>query len=186
MLYSIGMGGLNDITEGNAPGCGTQGFSVRFPSRFFSFYVFDMCAHSYFIFGWRLGGEGLGPRNGSWDPRFRLLECYFDPLHTASADVAEHYSWGPGHSDQSLGERRAQTFATVETEEIKWPVPTITITLNLVPLPLRADAYYWTFFLVSFLGLNGLSRTVWTRAIIAKNSNPHFVLSCGTVFLLSF
>jgi hypothetical protein len=29
MLYSIGAGGLNDITQGNAPGCGTPGFSVR-------------------------------------------------------------------------------------------------------------------------------------------------------------
>lgn len=29
MLYSIGIAGLNDITQGNAPGCGTQGFSVR-------------------------------------------------------------------------------------------------------------------------------------------------------------
>jgi hypothetical protein len=29
MLYSIGVGGLNDITQGNAPGCGTQGFNVR-------------------------------------------------------------------------------------------------------------------------------------------------------------
>jgi tripeptidyl-peptidase-1 len=29
MLYSIGVGGLNDITQGNAPGCGTPGFSVR-------------------------------------------------------------------------------------------------------------------------------------------------------------
>lgn len=29
MLYSIGVGGLNDITRGNAPGCGTPGFNVR-------------------------------------------------------------------------------------------------------------------------------------------------------------
>ena len=29
MLYSIGTGGLNDITQGNARGCGTPGFSVR-------------------------------------------------------------------------------------------------------------------------------------------------------------
>lgn len=29
MLYSIGVGGLNDITQGNAAGCGTPGFSVR-------------------------------------------------------------------------------------------------------------------------------------------------------------
>jgi tripeptidyl-peptidase I len=28
MLYSIGVDGLNDITSGNAPGCGTQGFNV--------------------------------------------------------------------------------------------------------------------------------------------------------------
>lgn len=28
MLYSIGVGGLNDITRGNAPGCGTPGFSA--------------------------------------------------------------------------------------------------------------------------------------------------------------
>ncbi|KAH9983546.1 peptidase S8/S53 domain-containing protein [Russula compacta] len=28
MLYTIGAAGLNDITEGNAPGCGTQGFSA--------------------------------------------------------------------------------------------------------------------------------------------------------------
>jgi tripeptidyl-peptidase-1 len=28
MLYSIGVNGLNDITSGNAPGCGTQGFSA--------------------------------------------------------------------------------------------------------------------------------------------------------------
>ncbi|KAN0115995.1 Peptidase S8/S53 domain containing protein [Russula decolorans] len=28
MLYSIGVGGLNDITQGNAPGCGTPGFSA--------------------------------------------------------------------------------------------------------------------------------------------------------------
>jgi subtilase family serine protease len=35
MLYSIGVGGLNDITKGNAPGCGTPGFSVRSPISFF-------------------------------------------------------------------------------------------------------------------------------------------------------
>src|SRR6266849_58040 len=29
MLYSIGVKGMNDITQGNAPGCGTPGFSVR-------------------------------------------------------------------------------------------------------------------------------------------------------------
>jgi tripeptidyl-peptidase-1 len=29
MLYSTGIPGLRDITQGNAPGCGTQGFSVR-------------------------------------------------------------------------------------------------------------------------------------------------------------
>ena len=35
MLYSIGVGGLNDITQGNAPGCGTQGFNVRSLISFF-------------------------------------------------------------------------------------------------------------------------------------------------------
>ena len=35
MLYSIGVEGLNDITEGNAPGCGTPGFNVS--SLFFFF-----------------------------------------------------------------------------------------------------------------------------------------------------
>lgn len=35
MLYSTGIPGLRDITQGNAPGCGTQGFSVR--SLSFSF-----------------------------------------------------------------------------------------------------------------------------------------------------
>ncbi len=34
MLYSIGVPGLNDITSGNAPGCGTPGFSVRIPLDF--------------------------------------------------------------------------------------------------------------------------------------------------------
>lgn len=34
MLYSIGTAGLRDITQGNAPGCGTQGFNVRSPSLF--------------------------------------------------------------------------------------------------------------------------------------------------------
>ena len=29
MLYSIGAAGLNDITSGSGPGCGTPGFSVR-------------------------------------------------------------------------------------------------------------------------------------------------------------
>ncbi len=42
MLYSIGVGGLNDITQGNAPGCGTQGFSVRGPISFFLLDGFDM------------------------------------------------------------------------------------------------------------------------------------------------
>jgi tripeptidyl-peptidase-1 len=36
MLYSIGVGGLNDITQGNAPGCGTPGFNVRSLISFFS------------------------------------------------------------------------------------------------------------------------------------------------------
>jgi tripeptidyl-peptidase-1 len=31
MLYSIGAAGMNDVTVGNAPGCGTRGFNVRFP-----------------------------------------------------------------------------------------------------------------------------------------------------------
>ena len=38
MLYSIGAGGLRDITQGNAPGCGTPGFNVSGPSLF-SFFV---------------------------------------------------------------------------------------------------------------------------------------------------
>ena len=39
-----------------------------------------------------------------------------DPLHTASADVAEHYSRLPG---QSFGERCAQASGTVEAKENK-------------------------------------------------------------------
>lgn len=34
LLYSKGAAGMNDITVGNAPGCGTPGFNVRFPSLF--------------------------------------------------------------------------------------------------------------------------------------------------------
>ena len=32
LLYGAGAAGMNDITVGNAPGCGTPGFNVRFPS----------------------------------------------------------------------------------------------------------------------------------------------------------
>lgn len=32
-LYSTGQGGLTDITVGNNPGCGTEGFNVSFYSR---------------------------------------------------------------------------------------------------------------------------------------------------------
>lgn len=40
MLYSIGVAGLNDITEGNAPGCGTPGFNVSI--IYLSFFFFWM------------------------------------------------------------------------------------------------------------------------------------------------
>jgi tripeptidyl-peptidase-1 len=44
LLYSKGAAGFNDITSGNAPGCGTPGFNVRLPSpfhdRFFLFLPF--------------------------------------------------------------------------------------------------------------------------------------------------
>lgn len=28
LIYSVGISGFNDITEGNNPGCGTEGFNV--------------------------------------------------------------------------------------------------------------------------------------------------------------
>lgn len=42
LLYLKGAAGLNDITAGNAPGCGTPGFNVRFMSfsrSFISFFL---------------------------------------------------------------------------------------------------------------------------------------------------
>jgi tripeptidyl-peptidase-1 len=45
MLYSTGLPGLRDITQGNAPGCGTQGFNVRSVSffRFKMYLVLNVC-----------------------------------------------------------------------------------------------------------------------------------------------
>jgi hypothetical protein len=66
MLYSIGIGGLNDITQGNAPGCGTQGFSVRV----FSFLGLP-CIDCMEFLGVRLGNDGLGSRDRPRDAQFR-------------------------------------------------------------------------------------------------------------------
>lgn len=37
LLYTIGQAGLNDITEGNNPGCGTNGFNVSVSLRCYRF-----------------------------------------------------------------------------------------------------------------------------------------------------
>jgi subtilase family serine protease len=62
MLYSIGVDGLNDITSGNAPGCGTPGFNVRQPPSL----IRDFYLATDVLLGW-VGDDGLGPRDRPGD-----------------------------------------------------------------------------------------------------------------------
>lgn len=53
-LYSSGYTALNDITEGNNPGCGTEGFNVRYICVLLS-RVIDVDAHGQATTGWDPG-----------------------------------------------------------------------------------------------------------------------------------
>ncbi|KAI0287620.1 tripeptidyl peptidase A [Russula brevipes] len=66
MLYSIGAAGMNDVTVGNAPGCGTQGFNVRFPVVFCFSRVPWLTLLFYFFLEPLLWGNGQATTG--WDP----------------------------------------------------------------------------------------------------------------------
>jgi hypothetical protein len=82
-LYAIGYTALNDITEGNNPGCGTEGFNVRhirIPSSRF----IDVDTHGQATKGWDPGESKqaiiLHPDVDNtrsywfWDAQFREVE----------------------------------------------------------------------------------------------------------------
>ena len=86
MLYSTGAVSFNDVTSGNNPGCGTDGFEARagwdpVSLAFSTMCGCELCSDS---------GGGLG--NWSWHSRFRQTRkgCYW-PSFNSSSNFEE---WG--------------------------------------------------------------------------------------------
>jgi tripeptidyl-peptidase-1 len=68
-LYSMCESGLNDVTSGNAPGCGTQGFYVGFLLHM----VYGRI-HNSFSFGLGQAAPGWDPVTGLGTPDFGKLK----------------------------------------------------------------------------------------------------------------